>query len=214
MVKEVRIYIEGGGDGKNTKALIRQVFSKFFNSLVEIAKSQKIKWNITICGSRNNTFRDFKNALKSHPEAFNVLLVDAEAPVTKQSTWEHLKFRDNWNAPLGVDDSHCHLMVQAMEAWFIADVSTLKQFYGQGFKENAIPRNANVETLDKDSLEPSLKTATRSTTKGEYQKIKHASKLLELLDSARVRQASLYCDRFFTTLTAKMGVSSNNPSEE
>ncbi|MEH2296253.1 DUF4276 family protein [Nostoc sp.] len=207
MVTEVRIYIEGGGDGKNTKALIRQGFSQFLKSLVEIAKSQKIKWDITICGSRNNAFRDFRNALKSHPEAFNMLLVDAEAPVSTLSPWEHLKFRDNWDEPSGVDDSHCHLMVQAMEAWFISDMATLKKFYGQGFKENSIPKNANVEIIDKDSLEPRLKAATRSTTKGEYQKIKHASKLLELLEVDTVRKASPYCDRIFTTLTEIMGAS-------
>jgi len=214
MVKEVRIYIEGGGDGRNTKALMRQGFSKFFKPLVEIAKSQKIKWDITICGSRNNAFRDFKNALKSHPEAFNVLLVDAEASVTTQSPWEHLKFRDNWDAPPGIDDSHCHLMVQAMEAWFITDIANLKTFYGQGFKENAISKNVNVETIHKDTLEPSLKAATRATKKGEYHKIKHASKLLELLDADKVCQASPYCDRLFTTLTAKMGISTNEPSQE
>jgi hypothetical protein len=26
-------------------------------------------------------------------------------------------------------------------AWFIADIDTLKKFYGQGFRENSIPRN-------------------------------------------------------------------------
>jgi len=119
MIKEIRIYIEGGGDGKNTKALIRQGFSQLLKPLVELAKSQRIKWDIIICGSRNNAFRDFKNALKSHPEAFNVLLVDAEAPVTINSPWAHLKFRDNWDKPSGLDDSNCHLMVQAMEAWFM-----------------------------------------------------------------------------------------------
>lgn len=214
MVSEVRIYIEGGGDGKNTKAIIRQGFSQFLKPLVEIAKSQKIKWNITICGSRNNAFDDFRNALKSHPEAFNVLLVDAEASVTTQSPWKHLKFRDDWDAPPDINDSHCHLMVQTMEAWFISDMATLKTFYGQGFQENAISKNANVETIDKDSLERSLKAATRSTTKGEYHKIKHASKLLELLDVDKVRKASPYCDRLFTTLTAKMVLSTNNYSQE
>ncbi|MEJ1932322.1 DUF4276 family protein [Nostoc sp. NIES-2111] len=204
MVKEIRIYIEGGGDGKNQKALIRQGFSQFFKPLVEIAKSKKIKWDIIICGSRNNAFRDFQNALKSHPEAFNVLLVDAEALVKVDSPWQHLKFRDNWDKPSGVDESQCHLMVQSMEAWFIADVETLKKFYGQDFKENAIPKNSNVETVEKDRLEPSLKAATGKTTKGEYQKIKHASKLLELLDVSKIRQASPYCDRLFTTLEAKM----------
>lgn len=198
MVKEIRIYIEGGGDGKNTKALIREGFSKFLQEIVELARSKKIKWGITVCGSRNNAFRDFKNALKSHPDAFNVLLVDAEAPV-KMSPWEHLKNRDNWELP-EIDDRYCHLMVQAMEAWFIADIDTLKKFYGQGFKENAIPKNSNVETIDKDSLEPCLKNATSNTSKGEYQKIKHASKLLELLNTSKVRSASPHCDRFFSLL--------------
>ncbi|HIK07071.1 MAG TPA: DUF4276 family protein [Trichormus sp. M33_DOE_039] len=200
MVKEVRIYVEGGGDGKNTKALIRQGFSQFFKPLVELARSKKVKWNIIICGSRNSVFQDFKNALKDHPDAFNILLVDAEAPVKVESPWQHLKLRDNWDKPSGVDDSQCHLMVQVVEAWFIADIETLKKFYGQGFKENSIPKNSNVETIDKDSLEPSLKTATRSTSKGEYHKINHASKLLELVDLATVRKASPYCDRLFTTL--------------
>ncbi|BAY18139.1 hypothetical protein NIES2109_07350 [Nostoc sp. HK-01] len=204
MVKEVRIYIEGGGDGKNTKALIRQGFSQFFKPLVELARSKKVKWNIIICGSRNSAFEDFKNALNDHPEAFNVLLVDAEAPVKVESPWQHLKLRDNWDKPSGVDDSQCHLMVQAVEAWFIADIATLKKFYGQDFKENSISKNPNVETIAKDSLEPSLKTATSKTTKGEYHKINHASKLLELLDVAAVRQASPYCDRLFTTLKDKI----------
>jgi Domain of unknown function (DUF4276) len=204
MVKEVRIYIEGGGDGKNTKALIRQGFSQFFKPLVELARSKKVKWNIIICGSRDNAFKDFKTALKDHTEAFNILLVDAEAPVKLESPWQHLKLRDNWDKPSGVDDSQCHLMVQAVEAWFIADISTLKRFYGQGFKENSIPRNPNVETIAKDDLEPSLKAATNKTTKGEYHKINHASKLLELLDVATVRQASPYCDRLFTTLQGKI----------
>lgn len=208
MVKEIRIYIEGGGDSKNTKGLLRQGFSSFFNPIKEIVRSKKIGWEIVICGSRNNAFRDFKNALEDHPDAFIILLVDSEAAVKKQTPWEHLKSKDNWDAP-GVDDSHCHLMVQAMEAWFIADVETLKKFYGQGFKENSLPKNPNVETIDKDLLEPSLKAATRDTkSKGEYHKIQHGSKLLEMLNVERVRKASSHCNRLFTTLTEIIGESS------
>ncbi|MEG5059903.1 DUF4276 family protein [Microcoleus sp. A2-C5] len=204
MIKEVRIYIEGGGDGKNTKASLRQGFSSFFKQLVEVAKSKKIKWQIILCGSRNHAFRNFKNALADHPNAFVILLVDSEAPVVKQSPWDHLKSRDNWDSP-GVDDTHCYLMVQAMEAWLMADIDTLKRFYGQGFKENAISKNTNVEKIEKDLLEPSLKAATRDTkSKGEYQKIQHASKLLEMLDIDKVRKASSECDRIFTTLTELM----------
>ncbi len=91
-----------------------------------------------------------------------------------------------------------------MEAWFIADIDTLKKFYGQGFRENLIPRNPNVEKIDKDLLESSLKAATRDTSKGEYRKIQHASKLLEQLDVAKVRNAAPNCNRLFTTLTQIM----------
>lgn len=203
MVKEVRIYIEGGGESKDTKAALRRGFSSFFKELVQVANSKKIKWNIILCGSRNNAFRDFKNALADHPNAFIILLVDSEAPV-KQPPWEHLKLRDNWDSP-GVDETHCYLMVQAMEAWLMADIDTLKRFYGQGFKENVIPKNINVETIEKDRLESSLKAASRDTkSKGEYQKIQHASKLLEMLDVDKVRKASSECDRIFTTLTELM----------
>lgn len=203
MVKEIRIYIEGGGDGRNTKQLLRGGFSIFFKELVLVARSKQIKWQIILCGSRNHAFRDFKNALADYPNSFIILLVDSEAPV-KQPPWEHLKSRDNWDSP-GVDDTHCYLMVQAMEAWFMADIDTLKRFYGQGFKENAIPKKSNVETIGKDLLEPRLKAASRDTkSKGEYQKIQHASKLLEMLDVDKVRKASSECDRIFTTLTELM----------
>lgn len=203
MVKEIRIYIEGGGNDRDTKRQIRQGFSNFLKDLVQIARSKKIKWDIIVCGSRNNAFRSFMNALEDYPNAFNVLLVDSEASVTKPP-WEHLKDRDNWNSA-GIDDTHCHLMVQSMEAWFIADIDTLKTFYGQKFKENSIPKIPNVEKIDKDSLEPTLKAATRDTSKGEYQKIQHASKLLEMLDVAKVRKAAPSCDRLFTTLAQLMG---------
>ena len=145
-----------------------------------------------------------ENALTTHPNAFIILLVDSEAPVT-QPPWEHLQSRDNWDAPAGVDETNCYLMVQAMEAWFMADIDTLKKIYGQGFKENAIPKKSNVETIEKDLLEPRLKTASRDTkSKGEYQKIQHASKLLGMLKVDKVRKASSECNRIFTTLTKLM----------
>lgn len=205
MVREIRIYVEGGGDGKNTKALIRQGFSSFLKDIVQIARSKRIRWQLIICGSRGNAFSDFMTALETHPSAFNVLLVDSEEPV-KTKPWEHLKHRDNWDSP-GVDDTHCHLMVQVMESWFVADIDALRRFYGQGFKENSIPRNLKVEDINKEALGSALKGATKDTSKGEYDKIQHGSKLLEQIDVAKVRKAAYYCDRLFTTLAQKMEVS-------
>ncbi|RKZ44851.1 MAG: hypothetical protein DRR16_18005 [Candidatus Parabeggiatoa sp. nov. 3] len=202
MVKEIRIYIEGGGDKKDTKKAIRIGFSEFLKDIKQIAQKKRIRWQVIICGSRQNAFEDFNNALKANPNAFNVLLVDAEAPVYT-TPCQHLKRRDNWDLP-NIDDEHCHLMVQTMEAWLIADIETLKKFYGQGFKAHSIPSNPNVEEIEKKQLEPSLKAATRHTQKGEYHKIQHASKLLALLDVDKVRQASPHCNRLFTTLIHKM----------
>ncbi|MGA9380361.1 MAG: DUF4276 family protein, partial [Phormidium sp.] len=99
----------------------------------------------------------------------------------------------------------CYLMVHTMEAWFIADIDALRDYYGQGFQESAIPKPANVEEIDKDRLASALKKATRNTLKKEYHKTRHASQLLEKLDVTKVRKASPNCDRLFTTLALIMG---------
>ncbi|MCT7993469.1 DUF4276 family protein [Laspinema olomoucense] len=195
MVTEIRLYIEGGGNTKNTKALLRSGFSQFFQGFIKKARDRKIRWNITVCGSRNDTYRDFTNALIDYPDACNILLVDSEGPVT-QTPWQHLKSTDNWDS-LGVSDRQCHLMVQAMEAWFIADIEALSKFYGQKFQANSLRKSTNIEKIPKDTLEPSLKAATRHTQKGEYKKIEHGCKLLALIDIQKVCQASKHCQTLF-----------------
>jgi hypothetical protein len=203
VVTEIRIYVEGGGDSKDTKAFLREGFSIFLKDLVATARSKRIQWRLVACGSRNAAFDAFNTSVRQNPMSFNVLLVDSEAPVTT-TPWAHLRARDQWN-PGNLPDDHCHLMVQAMEAWFISDIGALTEFYGADFYRNSIPSRANVEQVPKADLEPSLKAATRNTqTQGEYRKIHHASKLLALIDPATVRGASAHCDRMFTVLAAKM----------
>lgn len=199
---EIRIYAEGGGDSKDTKAFLRQGLSIFLRDLVLMARQRAVRWQIVTCGSRNSAFDAFRTSVRENPESFNVLLVDSEAYV-EATPWLHLQRRDEWEAG-GLHDDHCHLMTQAMEAWFIADVETLSKFYGVGFHRNSLPRNPNVEQIPKAQLEPSLKAASRTTQKGEYHKIRHASKLLEIINVNLVRQSSRYCERLFTILAAKM----------
>ena len=199
MVAEVRIYVEGGGDNKDTKAHLRQGLGEFLKGLVQIARERRIRWHIVVCGSRHETFNNYVTALKLHPDAFNVLLVDAEGPIN-HSPWQHLKTRDQWNPP-PVEDDHCHLMVQMTEAWLVADIEALSRFYGRGFRAQAIPSQANVEQISKDALRAGLKQATRDTQPGEYHKTRHTPKLLALVDANKVRQSAFYCDRLFTTLT-------------
>jgi hypothetical protein len=199
MVAEVRIYAEGGGNRDDTKTLLRQGFREFFRDLEAIARERNIGWRIVACGSREGAYRAFKIALKANPTAFNVLLVDAEEAV-EQTPWLHLAQRDGWACPEGVTDDQCHLMVQCMEAWFIADRDTLRQYYGQGFLQNTLPRTRNIETVAKVDLSRRLEQATRQTQKGEYHKIRHGTELLARVSTSLVRASCPHCDRLFITL--------------
>lgn len=205
MTREIRIYVEGGGNDKEIKARLRRGLDAFLAELKDRARGRKIHWEVVFCGGRAATFRDYRIALRSHPEAFNLLLVDAEGPVTCKNPWEHLRTRpgDQWQNP-GVDDKQCHLMVQAMEAWLIADREKLAEYYGRDFHDKALPDNRNVEQIDKEALARALSSATRNTKKGEYHKTRHAPDILERIRPAEVRARASYCERLFQTLCAQI----------
>ncbi len=203
MVSEIRIYVEGGGDQRSGKASVQEGFSKFLSSLKERARERHILLYVVACGSRQSAFDAFDIALRQHRDAFNVLLVDAEGPVS-QSPWKHLRDRDHWSIQ-GIPDAHCHLMVHVMEAWAIADLETLRRFYGPGFNQKSIPGQEDVESIPKADLERALVRATRNTQKGEYHKIRHGPKILALADVSKVRNRARHCDRMFKTLSNKIG---------
>src|SRR6266511_2930891 len=207
MVSEIRMYVEGGGEGSQTKAAVREGFQRFLQDIVRAAQSQKVRWQIVACGPRKAAFENFLMALDTHPNAFNVLLVDSEGPVN-HGPKEHLKSRDGWNLP-DISAEHYHLIVQMMEAWLVADRDALSSFYGQRFNVNAILRNPNVEQISKQDLESALKEATRHTAKGEYHKIHHGPKILSQLDVSRVRKAAIHCNRLFMILADRI----NRPYE-
>ena len=201
MVTQVRFYIEGGGDSRGNRDELRRGFRSFLDAIYQVALQRGIPCHSPVlCGSRNSAFGDFKTALRSHPDAFNVLLVDSEAPVTNEP-WAHLAARDAWLNP-GVADDRCHLMVQSMESWLIADRDALLAYYGQGFNPNPIPGNADVESIDKEIVAAALREATRRTQKGEYHKIKHGAALLGRINHESVRRRARHCDRLFIVMQA------------
>ncbi|WP_445173225.1 DUF4276 family protein [Microcoleus sp.] len=236
MVREIRIYIEGIGDesedestrenidqkrpgfrskipaGKETTAGLRAGFVHLFKELYELAESKGIKILSIMSGSRRDACEDFLMSVESYPDAFNVLLVDSESPVSETHTpWEHLRSRKEdqpWIlATQGRDDDCCHLMVQTMEAWFIADIDALSKFYNGGFNEDYLHNrlgNQSVEKVSKYNLIKWLKSATNKTSKGKYHKTGHPPKLLELLDVDKVRKASPSCERIFKTIITKI----------
>ncbi len=98
-------------------------------------------------------------------------------------------------------------MVQIMESWFLADRDTLKAFFGQGFKDNALPAANNaIEGVAKQQVYHALAQATNNCkTKATYGKGEHSFKLLTMIDPAKIIQASPWANRFVDELRKKMG---------
>ncbi len=192
----VRIYVEGGFQG-STKAACRQAFRAFFQKVIP-GRS----FAVIASGDRSAAFKDFCLAVKQNRDDYIVLLVDSEEAVAVEP-WQHLATRqgDNWQRPTGTSDDQAHLMVQVMEAWFLADRRALAEYYGQGFLAASLPGQANIELISKADVFRSLQHASRNTkTKGEYHKTKHGFDLLEMIDPTLVRAASVHVERLLTVL--------------
>jgi hypothetical protein len=208
----VKLYVEGGGDSNALRAACREGFTSFITK-AGVAKRPRV----VACGSRRDAFDSFCTAIANGEEA--MLLVDSEAPVSvaiqqpqddagKWTPWPHLKSRpgDGWDKPTGSEDSDCHLMVQCMESWFLADRATLKAFFDPGFDESELPAAANPTGLvTKSDVFEALKKSTRDCkTKGAYGKGQHSFKLLASIDPAKVAAACPWARRFIDCLKAKM----------
>ena len=89
--------------------------------------------------------------------------------MTPQGPWRHLQTIDGWARPAGAANDQCHLRVQVIESWFLIDMETIESFYGQGFRAQALPANANIEAVLKHDVRDQLAQATRDTTKGQLQ---------------------------------------------
>ena len=196
----VRVFVEGGGDRPRTQTACRKAFRIFFEKLL----GDRPRPRITASGSRDEAYRDFSRSLAKDADTFPVLLVDSEDPVPHGKTVSaHLRDRDpHWTEPL--PDGQVHLMVQCMEAWFLADKSALKKYYGDGFKESALSANPKIEEIPKRDVINGLDRATIATSKGPYHKTKHGFDILELVDPNAVQQRSPYADALFTLLLARL----------
>ena len=190
--------MEGGGEGKNARSALRLGMDAFLHELKVAARKAKWNWNLVCCGSRERTFHAFREAQKSNDGTMIVLLVDAEEPV-HGSPVNHLKARDGWEIH-EADQDIIHLMTQVMETWIVADSEALSNYYGNGFRRNALPKASDLETVTMADIGRALERATRDTQKGRYHKIHHASDLLGRIDPDRVRQRCAHCKRLFALI--------------
>lgn len=191
-MREIRIHFEGD-------RRLRRGFHEFFGELIRDARQRWIRFELIPCGGR--AVRDFMNALRAHPAALNLLLVDCEGPPA-HCVIQRLRRRSDWKPPRGtvVGDNRVFRMIELMESWFLADQAALAGYYGRGFNAKRLPGESAVQAIPKDRVLLSLKAATRTCDKGYYGKTAHAPELLAGLDPGRVRAASPECQRLFDEL--------------
>jgi len=208
-VVKVKLYVEGGGNSSALRAACREGFTTFITN----AKI-KNRPRVVACGGRQDAYDSFCAAIAQGQAA--MLLVDSEETVAalhrsgspdQGLAWEHLLQQDRWSKPDGTSDTDCHLMVQVMESWFLADRATLQTFFDPGFNASALPAAANpVESVAKAAVYRALQQATKSCkTKAPYRKGEHSFKLLARIDPAKVTAASPWAKRFVEELRKKTG---------
>jgi hypothetical protein len=215
-VIEIAVYVEGGGNTAGQKAELRRGFDALFAKQKSEAGNNRMSLTFICCGGRQEAYEAFKNAQRVNPQRINALLVDSETSIAlapKDADGEfdnaqdsliriaHLRNKegvdargqgDGWDLPSPMAP-RIHLMVQCMEAWIVADPDKLEEFFKQKFKKNTLPKRDYLEQESKADIYEKLKNATKDTQKGEYGKIKHASKLLEMI---RPEEISKKCPRF------------------
>ena len=211
MVKGMKIFVEGGGDGRESRSVCREGFRRFIITTGKIEKMPRI----VPCGSRNNAFEKYLEAVLNEEEA--MLLVDGERPVNEHCQsgapgiwlpWVHLQHDsgDGWVIPEGDAEENCHLMVECMECWILADRETIASYFGNGLRESALPSDKKPpESVGKAETLAGLENATRNCrTKSRYSKGEHSFELLAIIDSRKVIATCPWAARFIKILGEKM----------
>jgi len=197
----VSLFIEGGGPQRRTQTACRKAFRLFFEKVL----GDRPKPRIVASGGRDEAYRDFCRAVESDPDSFSVLLVDSEGPVTAgRGAVAHLQERERrWT---GLRDGQVFLMVQCMEAWFLADIPAVAAYYGREFRASALPGHPDIEMIAKRDVLEGLHAAARATAKGGYLRHKREDgfELLGGIDPGKVRRRSGHAADLFDMLLARL----------
>ena len=154
-----RIYVEGGGDSKDARARCREGFSKLLKKCGFRGRLPRL----VACGGRTQAYDDFTiaHAQNALPD-YVALLIDSEDPVPNiNEPWNHLRDRDEWNAPPGARNDQVLLMTTCMETWIASDHNALSEHFGQNLQVAALPALPNIENRTRQDVLRSLRHATR-----------------------------------------------------
>ena len=159
----MQLYMEGN---KRLRAPMSQFIRKI---------TGPIDLKVTPCNSRDDAI---KQCVKGDDA---ILLIDSEGE-------ELDSLISRIRSHIG-PDKHPFFMVQKMEAWFIADRNALRNHFGAGFRESALPRNRNVEEVSIQDIDNALRNATRDCAKQRYSKGRDDVGLLNQLNPTTVYNA-------------------------
>lgn len=175
------IYLEGGGDSNELHRRCREGFRKLLEKTLPGVPKPKL----AACGGRAAAFNDFKTALRrAGANDFVGLLIDSEDPLADiETTWSHLQQRDGWAKPRIATDRQVLFMATCMETWIVADITTLRTYYLQGFQERTLPALDNLEERSRDEIQSALARATHNCTNA-YTKGKRSFAVLAQLNPA------------------------------
>jgi hypothetical protein len=113
MVKRhVRVYIEGGAEGKTADSDFRRGWKKFLNELHDLARANGYYSLEVVRGKgRASTFGRFVKYKTEYPADLCVLLVDAETATPEDArVWDIVARRqgDNWQRPSWATERHLY----------------------------------------------------------------------------------------------------------
>jgi len=188
----VRVYVEGGAQGKTADNDFRRGWKTFLNELHELARANGYHALEVVRGkSRQNTFRGFTKHKTEHPGDLCVLLVDAETAVSEgMRVWDVVATRENdkWHRPDWATERHLYLMVYFVETWLLTDQDALQKFFKKGFNRRPLP-TTGLESRSKDEIQRALDKATRNSSKGRYRH-GQAHEIIEIVDPRKVKTLS------------------------
>ena len=189
MVADVTIHFEGHPN-------LRPGFHKLFESHVERAREQRVRFKLIAGGSRTEAIKDFLRSCTAQPSNLNVLLVDSEQAVQDTAAAiRSLRGESYWDDCAACTNDQINFMVQAMEAWFIADPQALIKHFGQNFRSNVLPSPQNAEVTPVRELTAAISNGLRpySSRRSGYDKVRDGLELLQLIDETTVGK---YCRHF------------------
>ena len=192
--KSLVIVVEGAGQERDLSTECRKAFSSLVKSF-GVNRMPRF-----VCGGgRNQAFDKFKIFIEKGDDA--ILLIDSEEPIAAgMSPWSFLKNSDvnwNWLKPPKERDGDCHFMVQCMENWIVASVTSL-MIGGKKIPLQAKPAETNnPETIAKEHVFSLLNSAYKAAGQSKYSKGDHSFGLLERIDVKKLCRVSPWARRFF-----------------